>query len=142
MPQILRSPLTRAARQKRFRLVTSTSVLALTFMLVDAHAGDAPLRSQFTQRAQSAQRAQSLWPVDGWRSSPYHRAQNADGATIPCRCVFQGREYRVGEIVCMTTHVGVVLTRCDMSLNNTTWIPSDAPCDMSARQPSRVLAQR
>jgi hypothetical protein len=78
----------------------------------------------------------SLWSLDQWRTSPFHKAQNADGKPIPCRCVFKGREYKVGEIVCMATHVGVVLARCDMSLNNTSWVPSEMPCDVS-RAPSR-----
>jgi hypothetical protein len=84
----------------------------------------------------------SPWPVDAWRTSTFHRAQNADGKIIPCRCVFKGREYRVGEIVCMATHLGVVFTRCDLSLNNTTWVPSDSPCDVSTIAPMTRFAAR
>jgi hypothetical protein len=77
-------------------------------------------------------KSRPLWSVDAWRASPFHAQFNADGQRMPCRCVFQGKEYRVGEIVCMNTHQGVVLTRCDMSLNNTTWVPSEEPCPVSS----------
>ncbi len=63
--------------------------------------------------------------------SPYHGAIDGNGNPIPCRCRFQGRDFRLGEIVCMSTHVGTVLTRCDLADNNTSWIPSDTPCVIS-----------
>ena len=55
--------------------------------------------------------------IDGWTGKP-----------IPCRCRFDGKSYRLGEIVCMSTHVGTVLTRCDIFGNNTSWMPSRQPC--------------
>ena len=64
-------------------------------------------------------------------TSPYHRKRVGNGQIIPCRCRFKGRDYPVGEIVCMTTHLGTVLTRCDLVQNNTSWIPSSEPCEIS-----------
>ena len=55
--------------------------------------------------------------IDGWTGKP-----------IPCRCRFDGKSYQLGEIVCMSTHVGTVLTRCDIYGNNTSWMPSRQPC--------------
>ena len=55
--------------------------------------------------------------IDGWTGKP-----------IPCRCRFEGKQLELGTIVCMSTHVGTVLTRCDIVGNNTSWIPSREPC--------------
>lgn len=77
-------------------------------------------------------RAQSSAPGEAYKTSPFHRMINeATGKPIPCRCVFQGRDYRVGEAVCMTTHKGVLITKCDLHLNNTSWVPTDEPCTTS-----------
>jgi len=62
------------------------------------------------------------------------------GRVIPCRCRFQGREYRLGETVCMQTPVGTVLTRCDLFMNNTSWIPSSEPCTVSSAPPGPAIA--
>lgn len=71
-----------------------------------------------------------------WRTSPYHRVINpATGKPIPCVCRFQGRDYPVGAAVCMQTHVGVVIAKCDLFLNNTTWAPTADPCTVSWRPP-------
>ena len=59
--------------------------------------------------------------IDGW------------GRVVPCRCRFQGQTYRLGETVCMTTHLGTVLTRCELYLNNTSWMPSTQACTISGR---------
>lgn len=64
-------------------------------------------------------------------TSPYHGMRDGDGRIIPCRCRAGGRDYRVGELVCMSTHVGTVLTRCDLEHNNTSWIPTPTPCEIS-----------
>ena len=31
----------------------------------------------------------------------------------------------------MNTHLGVQLARCDLFLNNTSWVPIGVPCTMS-----------
>jgi hypothetical protein len=73
-------------------------------------------------------------PGEAWRTSPFHGVPNAaTGRNIPCVCVYRGREYRLGDAVCMTTHVGTVVTRCDLNLNNTTWAPTTEPCNLSSR---------
>jgi hypothetical protein len=79
--------------------------------------------------------AQTAGPGEAWRTSPYHGAINgATGKPIPCICRFQGRDFRLGASVCMQTHVGIVITRCDLSQNNTSWIPTGEACVMSQRQ--------
>ncbi len=80
--------------------------------------------------------AETPAPGEAWRSSPFHGVPNAaTGRNIPCVCVFRGKEYRLGDAVCMTTHVGTVVTRCDLNLNNTTWAPTNEPCTVSMRVP-------
>jgi hypothetical protein len=59
--------------------------------------------------------------IDGWTGKP-----------IPCRCRFDGRSFELGSVVCMSTHVGTVLTRCDIVGNNTSWMPSREPCTPKA----------
>jgi len=71
-------------------------------------------------------------PSANWPASPHHAVIDGWGRTIPCRCRFNGKAYRLGEIVCMRTHVGTVLTRCDIFENNTSWMPSRQPCEPDA----------
>jgi hypothetical protein len=65
-------------------------------------------------------------------TSPYHGVTDGNGNTIPCRCRFKDRAYRLGELVCMPTALGSVFARCDLLLNNTSWVPTGTPCQVSA----------
>lgn len=88
-------------------------------------------------RAQEA-RGSVPWPAadrPAYSTSPYHGAVDGDGRVIPCRCRFLGHEFRVGEEVCMSTHAGVVMARCDLMLNNTTWVPTTTACILSHSMP-------
>jgi hypothetical protein len=80
---------------------------------------------------QTGPREPNLMPgqvIDGWTGLP-----------IPCRCLYKGQAYKLGDVVCMSTPVGVVLTRCELFLNNTSWMPMPAhePCTISDSGPSR-----
>ena len=66
-----------------------------------------------------------------WRSSPYHRVQDGNGKTIPCRCVFEGQRLPLGTTVCMRTSAGSEIVRCDLNQNVTTWVPTGTPCEIS-----------
>ena len=71
-------------------------------------------------------------PPAAWPTSPFHGV--ISGATrepIPCRCRFKGGEVKLGETVCMETPLGVQLARCDLFLNNTSWVPLGVPCTIS-----------
>jgi len=71
-------------------------------------------------------------PPPAWPSSPFHGViSGATGEPIPCRCRFQGSAFALGAEVCMRTHLGVQLARCDLFLNNTTWVPTGVPCTIS-----------
>lgn len=72
--------------------------------------------------------------VEAWRTSPFHGVTSATGQLIPCICLFRGRQFKVGERVCMQTPEGIKITRCDLVLNNTSWIPTDEPCIISMRK--------
>lgn len=80
----------------------------------------------------TAEEPQGLPPAN-WPTSPHRGVIDGwTGKPIPCRCRFNGKAYQLGEIVCMRTHVGVVLTRCDIFGNNTSWVPSREPCQPDA----------
>jgi hypothetical protein len=84
----------------------------------------------------SGARADDTSPGEAWKSSPFHGTINgATGKAIPCVCRYQGRDFRLGASVCMQTHLGVVIAKCDLLLNNTTWAPTDQPCTLSWRTP-------
>ena len=71
-------------------------------------------------------------PPASYPASPHRGVIDGAGRVIPCRCRFNGKAYQLGEIVCMRTHVGTVLTRCDIFGNNTSWVPSRQPCEPDA----------
>jgi hypothetical protein len=71
-------------------------------------------------------------PPPAWPSSPFHGViSGATGEPIPCRCRFKGTLFQLGDTVCMNTHLGVQLARCDLFLNNTSWVPIGVPCVLS-----------
>lgn len=67
--------------------------------------------------------------IDGWTGQP-----------IPCRCRYQGHTFQLGTIVCMRTHLGIRLTRCELVLNNTSWVPTQETCAISGRMIDRTAA--
>jgi len=80
-------------------------------------------------------------PPPAWPGSPFHGViSGATGQPIPCRCRFNGGEFKLGETVCMNTHLGVQLARCDLFLNNTSWVPIGVPCTLS-RLPTHLTAR-
>jgi hypothetical protein len=81
-------------------------------------------------------------PVENWRTSPWHGVIDGAGRVIPCRCRFRGTEYRLGEMVCMQTPQGTVLTRCDLFMNNTSWIPTEQQCTISGTPAGATVAAR
>jgi hypothetical protein len=70
----------------------------------------------------------------GYPTSPYHGVRDGDGRIIPCRCRSGGRDFRLGDQVCMQTAIGTVMARCDLQDNNTSWIPTGTPCEISRIQ--------
>jgi hypothetical protein len=80
-------------------------------------------------------------PPAAWPTSPFHGViSGATGQPIPCRCRFKGGDFGLGATVCMNTHLGVQLARCDLFLNNTTWVPTGVPCTLS-RRPGRLASR-
>jgi len=47
---------------------------------------------------------------------------------VPCTCRFRGEDYQIGETACLKGPQGPRLARCDMTLNNTSWIFLDDGC--------------
>jgi hypothetical protein len=88
----------------------------------------APLAVRAVDPAASAREL----PPAAWPTSPFHGViSGATGEPIPCRCRFKGGEVKLGETVCMETPLGVQLARCDLFLNNTSWVPLGVPCTIS-----------
>jgi hypothetical protein len=95
--------------------VLLASGLGVSLALFNANASAEPI--------QTGPREPNLMPgqvIDGWTGLP-----------IPCLCRFQGETYRLGDVVCMSTHLGVVMTRCELFMNNTSWMPTREPCTLS-----------
>lgn len=57
---------------------------------------------------------------------------------IDCTCRHQGRDYHLGEVICLSTPNGMREARCEMALNNTSWKITDGPCP-TARAPDKAL---
>lgn len=105
-------------------LVTTAVVAAMLLVSLD------PIGA-----AEEADKAQATGvPPPAWPTSPFHGViSGATGEPIPCRCRYRDSAYKLGDTVCMNTHLGVQLARCDLFLNNTSWIPVGVPCTMSRR---------
>jgi hypothetical protein len=56
-------------------------------------------------------------------------------ASADCTCRFQGRDYDLGQNVCLTTPKGARMATCGMVLNNTSWQFSETPCVVSKAPP-------
>ena len=69
--------------------------------------------------------------VPDGKLSPYHGVIGGDGKVIPCRCLFRGTSYMLGDRVCMSTPQGTVMTECGFQQNNTSWLPTIEPCTTS-----------
>lgn len=108
---------------RRGRLAVTAAGCALMLLGVGmAHAQGVPAES-------APGKPQTSEPA--WKTSPFHGVIGGDGNVIPCRCLFRGQAYRLGERVCMQTHVGTVMAECDLQQNNTSWIPTSEACTIS-----------
>ncbi len=70
-------------------------------------------------------------PEPQWKTSPFHGVIGGNGNVIPCRCLFRGNAYKLGDKVCMNTHMGTVMAECDLQQNNTSWVPTAEVCTTS-----------
>jgi hypothetical protein len=62
-------------------------------------------------------------------------AAASTAASADCTCRFQGRDYDLGQNVCMGTPKGARMATCGMVLNNTSWQFSETPCVVSRAPP-------
>jgi hypothetical protein len=53
-------------------------------------------------------------------------------AAADCTCRSQGRDYELGQSVCLQSPKGARIATCGMVLNNTSWQFTDTPCTVSA----------
>lgn len=110
---------------QNLRLLCAVAVgLAMASLLVGARAAEPALDHA----------SNPAGPPEAWPTSPFHGViDGATGEAIPCRCRFNGSTYRLGDTVCMNTHLGVQLARCDLNLNNTSWVPTGTACTLTRR---------
>ena len=72
-------------------------------------------------------------PPPAWPNSPFRNTvDGVTGVPIPHLCRSGGSTFQLGDTVCMNTHLGVQLARCDLILNNTSWVPIGVPCNMNS----------
>lgn len=75
-------------------------------------------------------------PAAGQEARPSRQWPSASQRWTPpvhdCTCRAQGRDFRMGESVCLNTASGARLASCGMILNNSSWDVSDTPCSLSA----------
>jgi hypothetical protein len=70
---------------------------------------------------------------EAWTTSPFHGVPNAaTGKNIPCVCRYKGAALPLGTEICLNTPYGMMLARCDLQLNNTTWAPTTTPCQINS----------
>ncbi len=62
-------------------------------------------------------------------------AAAASAAEITCKCRSNGEFFVLGEHTCIKTSEGFRLARCDMVLNNTSWVVVGNSCPLSALPP-------
>jgi hypothetical protein len=91
-----------------------------------------------------AQEQPLRWPIadqPAYLTSPYHGVLDGNGQIIPCRCLYRGQDFKVGDVVCMAMPSGTVMTRCDLVLNNTSWIATTEHCVLSQSRPAFTVAR-
>jgi hypothetical protein len=57
------------------------------------------------------------------------------GADPKCTCRAHGRQFELGQTVCLMTPKGGRLATCGLVLNNTSWRVSETSCTVSAVMP-------
>jgi hypothetical protein len=58
-----------------------------------------------------------------------------------CTCRAQGRDFTLGQSVCLATPKGARIATCAMVLNNTSWQITETPCVVSNLRPVRRPVQ-
>jgi hypothetical protein len=52
-----------------------------------------------------------------------------------CQCLYQGKRFEQGELVCIKVDGATRLARCDMQLNNSSWIFLSTGCPTALLTP-------
>ena len=85
--------------------------------------------SQAARGVDPADKVEPGVPSMAWPNSPFLGAvDGVTGIPIPWLCRSGGSVYQLGDTVCMNTHLGIQMVRCDLVLNNTSWMPIGVPC--------------
>jgi hypothetical protein len=61
-------------------------------------------------------------------------------AAADCTCRSQGRDYPLGQSVCLQSPKGARIATCGMVLNNTSWQFTETPCVISQALPDEPSA--
>jgi len=68
-------------------------------------------------------------------------ASGVTAAAADCTCRYQGRDFELGQNVCLSTPQGARIATCGMVLNNTSWKFTETPCVVSDVQPENEPAR-
>ena len=63
--------------------------------------------------------------------SPFAADALVSSASADCTCRSQGRDYELGQSVCLQSPKGARIATCGMVLNNTSWQFTETPCTVS-----------
>ena len=66
----------------------------------------------------------------------------SEALAADCTCRSQGRDYELGNSVCLQTPKGARIATCGMVLNNTSWQFSETPCVVSERSTNDAAERR
>lgn len=81
--------------------------------------------------ALAAVAAQALAPTAALAQAA-QSAQAKQSSAINCTCRYKGRDYGVGQAVCLASPQGPQIARCGFFLNNTSWNFTSTPCALSS----------
>jgi hypothetical protein len=94
---------------RRTGLALQAGMVCLGLLLPTAMFGSAPAAAHDPARP----------PYPGWEN-------------IKCACRANGRDYELGQRVCLKTPTGLRIAECRMSQNVTTWAVQSESCDVNA----------
>jgi hypothetical protein len=63
-------------------------------------------------------------------------------ADLDCTCRAQGRDFTLGQSVCLATPKGARIATCAMVINNTSWQFTETPCVVSNLPAHRPVQTR
>jgi hypothetical protein len=134
----------RLAQFARFRGGQVAEFCSIIDTLGAAKSGAGPPADRFHAARTGAgrlifDRGRAMLPIMRLLCAVLILASQCTGALADCTCRSQGRDYELGQSVCLQSPKGARIATCGMVLNNTSWQFSETPCVVSAApEPART----